>query len=1168
MRVRRRLAYFERRESPRGSPAGRTGGRARGRRAGEFNKYTEAGFVLTSGHHTERPDMRTDEELARRLDQQLNRVPAAASRKRTRKLPDFYVPEVRGSKGGRQKLSSSPLKEDDSDASSRDDSWKPEDKDDGDDADFKPQAPIQRSWDADMGPSGEYNDRLDAAQQSGSIDRSQNEERSHRERKSKGLRELQALINDAHKVGHRSQRSSRSGMVQPSTNGGEQIKSSPSSGHSHSGDRQCPDNGQEQTSAHPKQEVFRRQSQAAGSMPLPGPIDEQRQARALKKQSQNGISAECPGSGIQQKSCASGGQQVDAPGQCQKHGAVKNSPRKRQRLDDASADSHEPTRSRNTSTSQAGNTKASVECSTRKPVKQEIEKLPRMPMVLHNKEWYRARILREEEDRIFVEFTGFEDGSFVKPFWLSKDSGLIWRGSYRGKDWKYLGDGAWEPRVQGGKKRAGKRGRCPQGRRRAGEDESDDNTDPKQNGYTEEIPQRSLSVSRGRLRPNGKEDDANGSESAQVPSQTSDNEDRSQSCLVGSALRCDANADGPSLPCGRCGPGVGNGHQGAVAEVVEDSPHQEVCKDLRWEKENQAVEDGVKGRHPQPRQNSQDARRQRQEDAKRHGCMPTEGVSGQSPPKVIHTHCDVNDDVNKEAAKQAVSEAEEQEVSVSDVVVCKVVQAEDNNACCTTPSSIPTGDDQAADNCKLKALSKGAECLRDSGCIQEQRASVEKGSVDGKGCGKAIAGHCQPLRLSSGQGEGIGASGGLGSRDSVQEDGNRRVDGQLTARKKIGGESGNEEDEHSGIKEDTGEQGLEVVASSATLKTGLEESPTKAEAAHGDPGDGEEGTLDHLRRSERVKRLGWKGAWKRSCKSGRRSGSEDDPVATLGRPQPASPVSQQQSQQQRIRTSKRIAAQAAANEASKKTGGDTKPIARAKSGPLRRTLTDGELCKSPKAETGPADPLRHPTKSHRLKSHRSLPTPSTQHRGYTSVVGRSMTHALAMTSGALHWTAHNTMQRHIRRHLPYYTGHISDEKLGAFVELMEHLDGSVRSGNSGTPWSTPSHSQSDSQAAGPSREQDGLLTNALQPSGGNVQRSAGFRQPGQAAVPLPWGAMHPMICPVAQFPMSVPGMELLHKPQGRASAAQPGAQASQDQTHVMSAPHPTGTADVHSSTAR
>lgn len=65
-------------------------------------------------------------------------------------------------------------------------------------------------------------------------------------------------------------------------------------------------------------------------------------------------------------------------------------------------------------------------------------KFPRMPMVRHGREWFRARILKDDERRIFVEFTGFEDGSFVKPFWIQKDSDLIFKGSYRGKDWKYL----------------------------------------------------------------------------------------------------------------------------------------------------------------------------------------------------------------------------------------------------------------------------------------------------------------------------------------------------------------------------------------------------------------------------------------------------------------------------------------------------------------------------------------------------------------------------------------------------------------------------------------------------------------------------------------------------------------------------------------------------------
>lgn len=72
-------------------------------------------------------------------------------------------------------------------------------------------------------------------------------------------------------------------------------------------------------------------------------------------------------------------------------------------------------------------------------------KLPRLPMIKYGDYWYRARIKKEDRESIYVEFTGFED-SPLKPFWIRKDSESVFKGSYSGKDWKYLGEGSWEPR--------------------------------------------------------------------------------------------------------------------------------------------------------------------------------------------------------------------------------------------------------------------------------------------------------------------------------------------------------------------------------------------------------------------------------------------------------------------------------------------------------------------------------------------------------------------------------------------------------------------------------------------------------------------------------------------------------------------------------------------------
>ncbi|CAD7696126.1 unnamed protein product [Ostreobium quekettii] len=1082
-------------------------------------------------------NMSADEELARRLDQQLNRVPAAASGKRTRRVPDFYTPEVPGSNGRRQRRPTSPMK-DDSDASSRDDSWKPDDEDDEDDADFKPEHNVERKWEPEMSPVGEDDRKANVAQRSESIGKSQDEERTRRDRKSKGLRELQALINDAHKEGSRQQQSGRGGAGQESTSEGEESESSPSHSHSCGGICQSHDGDLERETAASKERMLTKPGQSAEPVQSTGLVEEQqRLTRALRRQSQNGVSTDCLSSGAQQKSSVSGGQRQDA----QKQGTASY-PRKRQRLDDAAGGGQEPTRSRNTSTSQGGDTKANGEKSARKPDRKNTEKFPRMPMVLHGKEWYRARILKEDEDKIFVEFTGFEDGSFVKPFWLSKDSDLVWRGSYRGKDWKYLGDGAWEPRTHGGKKRATKRGRpCPQGRRRAGEDDTDDDSDPKQNGYTEETPQCMLSVSH-RPQPNGREEDINGSENAPVLSQTSDNEDKSQSRAVGGAVHCNANIDGPSSRHIGRGTSLGNGCVESTAEGVEGSHQQETEKDSRREKENHALEceDG----HLTQQANSV---LQRTRFGRRDG----------------------DRNVGKEAAEELALGAEEQDVPVSDVVVCRVVEAEDTDVCGSAPRPNDAADgapDRKPPPVNCSNMAHTTTTAPGNDCNGGQKQGAARGAGEDMGVG---TGTCRTAQMpeSLPQQEGQDVSDGRGSRDANEEDSNGPEDGPPNGEKKFSLDSGDEEAQHSGREEevDLPELGIEGVSTSA--KAGVERSSSKGETPHGDTGDGEEGTWEHVRRSERVKRLGWKGAWKRSCKTGNRSGNEDEAVPSLRGSQPASPGGQQQGRQQRIRTSKRIAAQAAANEASKKTGSEAKALVRTKSGALKRSLSEVEPVKSPREGVGPADPLRQRSKSHRPKSHRAAPSCSTPNRGYTPMVGRSMTHALALTSQALHWTAHNAIQRHIRKHLPYYTGHISDEKLGAFVELMEHLDGAMGMGqtNSGAPRSTPSHGHPDAQFA-PGVERDGGQPRGFSPAAGNVQGSAGFRQGGQGPIPLPWGTMSPMIYPVVQFPMSVPGMELLHRPTGGVSTSQPGAQASQ--ALAMPMPQPPGSNEVHTSTAR
>ncbi len=67
---------------------------------------------------------------------------------------------------------------------------------------------------------------------------------------------------------------------------------------------------------------------------------------------------------------------------------------------------------------------------------------PPHPLPLPNPtgKWYRAKVLRDQPSRVLVEYQGFNhEGG---PVWLAKDAARLWRGSYKGKDWRYLvGDG-------------------------------------------------------------------------------------------------------------------------------------------------------------------------------------------------------------------------------------------------------------------------------------------------------------------------------------------------------------------------------------------------------------------------------------------------------------------------------------------------------------------------------------------------------------------------------------------------------------------------------------------------------------------------------------------------------------------------------------------------------
>jgi hypothetical protein len=65
-----------------------------------------------------------------------------------------------------------------------------------------------------------------------------------------------------------------------------------------------------------------------------------------------------------------------------------------------------------------------------------LHQLPNLPMVRHNHRWYRCRTLRTTNKTVQLEFQGFE--SETTPFTLSLVSNRLWRGSYKGRDWRHL----------------------------------------------------------------------------------------------------------------------------------------------------------------------------------------------------------------------------------------------------------------------------------------------------------------------------------------------------------------------------------------------------------------------------------------------------------------------------------------------------------------------------------------------------------------------------------------------------------------------------------------------------------------------------------------------------------------------------------------------------------
>lgn len=75
----------------------------------------------------------------------------------------------------------------------------------------------------------------------------------------------------------------------------------------------------------------------------------------------------------------------------------------------------------------------------------DLYTIPNMPMVERpGGLWYRANVVKETSDRVLFEWAGYE--SAFEREWVERASTRIWRGSYKTKDWRYKGQGAWEPK--------------------------------------------------------------------------------------------------------------------------------------------------------------------------------------------------------------------------------------------------------------------------------------------------------------------------------------------------------------------------------------------------------------------------------------------------------------------------------------------------------------------------------------------------------------------------------------------------------------------------------------------------------------------------------------------------------------------------------------------------
>ncbi|GMH43790.1 hypothetical protein BSKO_11724 [Bryopsis sp. KO-2023] len=696
-------------------------------------------------------------------------------------------------------------------------------------------------------------------------------------------------------------------------------------------------------------------------------------------------------------------------------------------------------------------------------------KLPRMPMIKHEKAWYRARILKTERERVFVEFTGFEDGSLVKPFWIRKDSDRIWTGSYRGKDWKHLGDGAWQPKPPAVKQK--KKPRGPRGRRRIGAVRADTEV----TGRTKDSNGQGVS----------QEEDTNmETDDMDAPFNSNQNEHKSDAAVE--------NSEVAQIPMD-----TGQGHE--FAEV--DQKEQQEAKPSNEEPETRKAGSGSKPARGTPRNGTSDT-------------APGNRDSGNNRREEQHGRGGNN---KTQAAPDYARNTEEYESRM-------------RNADDQSESGVGLGENNTADK-NSGASTRGD--LEGSGPSSQQQQRAHKGKTSLGVMSEGVG--------SGGDSQGSEACGTTSKKGPSQDNPVSQSDAP-------------EEERNA-----TGREGPDDAAcsspSSATPHSGCEkEEPIRAPADVGEdmpnPSNQEQEQIeqgDGIRRSARVAQLGWKNAWKRSNRGETRSGDDPDdpddempapranrslphvPTHTHARnPNPAvKPVSR--SQHLKRKSSVMIIDTSVAPR--------TRQLPPKKPATIDRGGQDSERVAASRGNHGGKG-----TDGNRAVRARAVPRTRPQTGG--SGIGGGSSGAgieegadrnsliqppMGWTGGQpTYWMNGSSALSHIRKHLPYYSSHISDEKLESYVEMMERLDdvswGDLPSGDQ----NQGATSQRDDKLMDTAGGVNGVRLGNQQPGASHHQQLNQFvpmpmgqpqSQSSNVQMPLPWTALSPLFYPsVVQFP--------------------------------------------------